>query len=75
MARFLDEARKELEEEIGRSDRRKPHNKLRKPITPPAMPSNRVQDYDVVRLAPHKHILGQCKRKLSGYSQFYYSLR
>lgn len=58
MARFLMEAKKELEEEISRSDQRKSKNKPRKPLTPQEAPSNRAQDYDIIRLAPHRHILG-----------------
>lgn len=59
MARFLDEAKKELEDEVSRSARRKVKNKPRKPLTPQYTPSNKVQDYDIIRLAPHKHILGE----------------
>lgn len=62
MARFLEEAKKELEGEIERSKSNKP--KQRKAKTPPAQSSSvtastRSIDYPVVRLAPHKHILGR----------------
>ena len=64
MARFLEEAKKELEGEIQRAEKRKsPRKNKTPPSNPSTWASSSSKDYHIVRLAPHKHILG----KLEGY--------
>lgn len=65
MSRFLQEAKSELETEIKRSENRnKPKRKTKSPpshshsYSQPVVASTRSIDYPVVRLAPHRHILG-----------------
>lgn len=60
MARFLEQANRELAEEVDRENKRKGKNKPRKDKTPQQTPrpSNKSEDYPVYRLAPHKHITG-----------------
>ena len=60
MARFLQEAKLELENEIKRSEQRtKPKRKTKTPPhSQPIVASTKSVDYPIVRLAPHRHILG-----------------
>jgi len=55
LSRFLQEAKSELEADVAKRKNKKP----RKSRTPPGSVSARAEDYDVVRLAPHKHIRGK----------------